>query len=192
MAIRFATRRVCGVEELDEHRERGITHLCSLLDPDWETPEALSAFTAETRLHLAFNDILEPKPEKVMPTRDHVRRILEFGAQLEAERQEDAHLLIHCHMGVSRSTAAMTALLAQEHTGESASEIYERLVEIRPQAWPNSVMIGYVDELLDRKGELTAGLGRLYAARIALYPSLGPYMRKHGRGVEVDMAEAAR
>ena len=53
-------------------------------------------------------------------------------------------------------------------------------------------MIVLADELLGRRNRLTAALGRLYATQLAKRPELGPYLRKHGRGREVDMAQRLR
>jgi predicted protein tyrosine phosphatase len=93
-------------------------------------------------------------------------------------------------MGISRSTAAMVALLAVFHPGEDEDKIFARLVEMRPEAWPNSRMIKLTDDLLGRRGCLTAALGRLYAAQLINRLEMGPYLRKHGRGREVDMANS--
>ncbi|MBR7540181.1 dual specificity protein phosphatase family protein, partial [Mycobacterium tuberculosis] len=74
----------------------------------------------------------------------------------------EGHLLIHCHMGISRSTAAMLSLLAQTYPDESEVRLFERLRQIRPQAWPNSLMIQYADDLLGRNGKLVDELRRHY------------------------------
>jgi predicted protein tyrosine phosphatase len=95
-------------------------------------------------------------------------------------------------MGISRSTAAMTTLLAQAHPDEDEDALFSHIAEIRPQAWPNSRMIGFADELLDRRGRLTAALARLYARQLARRPEAGRDMRGLGRAREVEMGERAR
>ena len=35
---------ICGLEELDQHRACGVTHVLSILDPNWADPEAFLAF----------------------------------------------------------------------------------------------------------------------------------------------------
>ena len=77
-----------------------------------------------------------------MPSPAHMETILDFGRAFRSRKDVDApsHLLVHCHMGVSRSTAAMMALMAQADPGESAEALFARLLSIRPQAWPNSRM----------------------------------------------------
>jgi predicted protein tyrosine phosphatase len=91
-------------------------------------------------------------------------------------------------MGVSRSTAAMLALMAQVHPRETEDRLLERLAEIRPQAWPNSRMVGFADGLLSRDGRLTEALRRHYGRQIRRFPHFVELMRDLGRGREVEMA----
>jgi predicted protein tyrosine phosphatase len=91
-------------------------------------------------------------------------------------------------MGISRSTAAMVTLLAQATPDESEDRLMERIVEIRPQAWPNSLMIQFADDLLSRGGRLTEALRRHYGRQIHREPKIASWMRDLGRGREVDMA----
>ena len=102
----------------------------------------------------------------------------------------DGHLLVHCHMGISRSTAAMTILLAQAHPDESEASITERVRAIRPIAWPNLRMIGFADEILGRSGRLTAAVGGLYARSLAAKPDLAEVMTRLDRVREVELGRA--
>jgi predicted protein tyrosine phosphatase len=185
---------ICGLSELESHRTRGVTHVLSILDPEWPEPEPFRAYDPHHRTTLNFHDVIEPGPGLILPRREHVERIVAFGEDLKDSAVEgrDPHLLVHCHMGISRSTAAMATLLLQAHPREDEDAIFARITEIRPQAWPNSRMIGFADELLGRGGKLTAALARLYARQLARRPETARDMRGLGRAREVDMAEAAR
>jgi predicted protein tyrosine phosphatase len=188
---------VCGLEELEHHSARAVTHVLSILDPDWPDPEAFSAYDPHHRTILRFHDAVEPRPGVVLPQVGHVEAILGFGRALAhgvEERQggQEGHLLIHCHAGISRSTAAMAMLLAQLYPDEDEDRLFRRLQDIRPQAWPNSVMVGFADDLLSRNGRMTAALRRLYARQLAARPHLADTMRGIGRGREVDMAARAK
>ena len=185
---------ICGLAELESHSTRRVTHVLSILDPGWPEPEAFRAYDPHHRTTLNFHDVIEPGPGLILPSPEHVEAVLEFGRSLgkEAGERDGAHLLVHCHMGISRSTAAMATLLAQHHPDEDEDRVFARLVEIRPQAWPNSRMIGFADELLGRGGRLTAALGRLYARHLALYPGTGDFMQANGRAHEIEMAVQAR
>jgi predicted protein tyrosine phosphatase len=182
---------ICGLDELDVHSARSVTHVLSILDPAWPEPVAFFAYDPHHRTTLHFHDVIEPSADIQLPRWEHVEHILAFGLAFQRDRAErdDAHLLIHCHAGISRSTAAMASLLAQAHPEESEERIFERLVAIRPQAWPNSLMIGYADDLLGRSGRLMAALRRHYGRRLALCPELAATMRGLNRAREVKMAE---
>lgn len=192
--ISISLLTICGLEELDSHRDRAVTHILSIIDPDCPDPEAFQTYDSHHRTILRFHDIVEPFEGYVMPERGHVEAVLAFGKSLSngAGGRDEGHLLVHCHMGISRSTAAMAMLLAQTYPDQSEEEILDRLVAIRPQAWPNSRMIEFADDLLSRKGRLNAALGRLYARQLAARPDLDETMRRHRRGREVDMAYLSR
>src|SRR5918912_244345 len=154
---------VCGLEELDHHGARAVTHVLSILDPDWPDPEAFLAYDPHHRTILRFHDAIEPGPGVMLPEVGHVEAVLAFGRAL-------AH--------------------GAEARGEGA--VFRRLQEIRPQAWPNSRMIGFADELLGRNGRMVAATSRLYARQLAARPHLADTMRGLGRAREVAMAGEAK
>jgi predicted protein tyrosine phosphatase len=128
----------------------------------------------------------------VLPHREHIEEILRFGQDLIADAERgQAHLLVHCHAGISRSTAAMAILLAQVHPVEAEDSVFARIQQLRPQAWPNSLMISLADALLGRDGRLSAALGRYYADQLKRQPGTEQFMQKCGRSREVEMARAA-
>lgn len=181
---------VCGISELPDQGARSVTHVLSILDPEHPDPRAFAAYDPHHRTILRFNDIIDPRPGMLMPEPEHVTAVLQFGDAMAKSGGErvDGHLLVHCHMGISRSTAAMVTLMAQANPGASEDSLLERLAEIRPQAWPNSVMIQFADDLLSRDGRLTAALRRHYGRQVRRDPKMAQWMRELGRGREVDMA----
>lgn len=183
---------VCGVDEIAAHRERNVSHVLSLLDPGWPEIASFADFADHRRAIMHFHDIIDDAPDKIAPTRADVAEILTFGAGLaeESEKRTDGHLLVHCQMGISRSTAAMLMLLAQVYPDESEDALFARLREIRPQAWPNSRMVGFADDLLGRNGKLVAALGPHYRKALTFEPKYREWMPMLGRGRELDMALA--
>jgi hypothetical protein len=116
---------VCGIEELPGHCETGVSHLLSILDPGWPVPKAFGAFGKHAKLELRFHDVIEAQnAETIAPQPEHVADILGFGRRFIAEQKADAHLLVHCHAGVSRSTAAVALILAQTLPEVSANRIF--------------------------------------------------------------------
>jgi predicted protein tyrosine phosphatase len=179
---------VCGIEELVGHCESGVSHVLSILDPDWPVPEAFGSFGEHARLELRFHDVIEVhNPDLLAPQREHVADLLGFGRGL-AEAQADAHLLVHCHAGVSRSTASLALILAQALPEVAGRRIFEEVLRIRPQAWPNLRMLEIGDVQLGRRGELVAAAARLYRSQLDRLPDLAQQMRLGGRAREVEAA----
>lgn len=181
---------VCGISELPEQKGRAVTHVLSILDPDHPDPEAFLAYDPHHRTILRFHDIIHPIEGMTLPQSEHVEAVLRFGDEVAASGIEraQAHLLVHCHMGVSRSTAAMLTLMAQAQPDANEDELFEHLTLIRPQAWPNSRMIAFADDLLSRNGRLVDALGRHYKHQIQRQPQFVQWMHDLGRSREVDMA----
>jgi predicted protein tyrosine phosphatase len=189
--IGISALTICGIDELPEHGSRAVTHVLSLLDPNWPEITGFQGYGAHRRTTLRFHDVIDPGPGLTPPTQKHVAEILAFGTELasETEAAAERHLLVHCHMGISRSTAAMLMLLAQVHPREPEDQLFARLREMRPQAWPNSLMIGYADEILGREGRLVTALRRHYGIQIRERPEFIDWMRRLARARELDMAE---
>lgn len=186
--ITFLT--VCGLEELEGHGTRGVTDVLSILDPGWPEPP-FASYGEHRRTLLRFHDIVEEVPGQIAPRPEHVAEILELGSRMNHEGTgAERHLLIHCHMGISRSTAAMLMFLAQSYPDETDDELTARLVAIRPQAWPNARMIGFADAALGRGGGLSSAVTRVHANLMAARPHLATVMRDLGRAREVDAALA--
>jgi predicted protein tyrosine phosphatase len=180
---------VCGIEELASHCEVGVSHVLSILDPDWPVPEAFGSFGEHAKLELRFHDIIDAQgPGTIAPQREHVAEILRFGRGLSGRQGEDTHLLVHCHAGVSRSTAAMTLILAQALPEVSANRIFREVLRIRPQAWPNLRILEFGDAMLGRRGELVAAAAGVYRMQLDERPHLLEQMRSGGRGREILVA----
>ena len=182
---------ICGLEELGHHSSRGVTHVLSLLDPEWPEPHVFSAFDPHHRTTLHFHDAIEPGPNLMLPKPEHVEAILAFGRLLAEDSiaREKAHLLVHCHMGVSRSTAAMVMLMTQSNPQLGEERIFGQLLELRPQAWPNSRMLEFADDQLGLRGRLISALGCFYAQQLAERPEMmDHFMITPGRRREIEMA----
>lgn len=176
---------VCGIKELEGFVGTGVSHVLSILDPGEAEPEAYYKFDRHRRLDLRFHDIIEEQPEMLAPQPDHVRELLAFGRELDADPRP-THLIVHCHMGVSRSSASMMLLLAQALPHRSAQEVASEVVRIRPIAWPNLRLITMGDALLKRNGTLISAAREIYRKRAAENPEAARFIRDVGRGAEVE------
>jgi predicted protein tyrosine phosphatase len=180
---------ICGLQELCTFQDDAVTHVLSILDPLHPEPADFAAYGPHERLTLRFDDIIEPMVGMMLPERQHVEALLRFGEGLAAEGGDPLrHLLIHCHAGISRSTASMATLIAEARPTLDEDAIFAEIRAIRPQAWPNSRMIAFADDLLGRGGRLTGALQRHYREQIRLKPDLAAMIERVGRGKEVRMA----
>jgi len=174
---------ICGIEELAPFSTRGVTHLLSVLDPDHPEPESLALLAPARRLQLRFHDVIDTMPGQVMVEIEQVRQVLEFGRDLPVEH---GHLLVHCHAGISRSTAFTILLLAQALPDVPADEIVAEVVRIRSKTWPNLRIIEIGDALLGRKGTLVAAVRARHAAYARQVPRFVQLMKDLGRAREVE------
>jgi predicted protein tyrosine phosphatase len=179
---------VCGLDELAEHCNARVSHVLSILDPEWPVPEVFGAFGEHEKLELRFHDVIEEGPDAIGPTAIHIEQLLAFGHGLS--RETDAHLLVHCHAGVSRSSASMALLIAQAMPARSGDAIFADILRIRPQIWPNLRIIEIGDRVLRRSGNLIAAAQSVYRRQISQKPHLAEQFRSGGRAREVDAALA--
>ena len=179
---------VCGLEELAGHGTAGVTHVLSILDPSHPVPEAFGAYGEHEKLELRFDDIIDPARGLILPQPRDVERILAFGRVLQNEPA--AKLLVHCHAGISRSTASMALILAQALPGQPAADVLAMVHAIREKAWPNLRLIELGDAALGRGGTLVAAAHALYRAQIEARPHIAELMAQNGRAREVAAARA--
>jgi predicted protein tyrosine phosphatase len=179
---------ICGIPELGEHCQAGVTHVLSILDPGWPDPAAFSDFGPHHRVALRFNDIIAPTPGEILPSREDVAQLLDYGREVMAAGP-DAHLLIHCHAGVSRSTASAALLLARAEPERPAVEIFAEIARLRPRAWPNLLLLEFGEAALGRTGEIAPAATAQYRRVLAASPHFAGLMTDAGRGREVDLAQ---
>ena len=186
---------VCGIEELAGHCSTGASHVLSILDPDHPVPEAFGAFGEHRKLEVRFHDIIDETPGLLAPQPEHVERVLALGRDLLlAEPVSTAHLLVHCHAGISRSTACMALILAQALPEQPADAVLGLVHDLREKAWPNLRLIEIGDAMLGRGGTLVEATHALHRLQIERRPHIAEFMELGGRGREVAAArsDAAR
>ena len=126
------------------------THYISTLGP-----EDICYNKGECHLRLTFHDTEDDAAPFLPPTRDHIDQILAFTAELP----EDADVMIHCHAGISRSTATAIGVCCQQ--GMAPADALEHVKQLREptlgrgyKVLPNRLMIRFFDEALGLEGEL--------------------------------------
>jgi len=179
---------VCGIEELAGHCSTGASHVLSILDPDYPVPEAFGAFGEHEKTEVRFHDIIDETPGLLLPQPEHVERILALGRSLLSEPAATAHLLVHCHAGISRSTASMALILAQALPEQPADTVLALVHGIREKAWPNLRLIEMGDAMLGRGGALVEATHALHSLQLERRPHMAEFMELGGRGREVAAA----
>ncbi|USQ93632.1 tyrosine phosphatase family protein [Caulobacter sp. RL271] len=122
-----------------------VDHVLTLLSPDADAPSI-----AAPRTLLRFNDIVEPRAGLVAPSAADVAAILALAGT--------ATLLIHCHAGVSRSTAAAYILACAVRPPGREASLAKHLRAVCPEATPNALMVALADAALARDGAMRAAI----------------------------------
>jgi predicted protein tyrosine phosphatase len=102
-------------------------------------------------LVLRLEDIDHHDQELAGPDIHHVIHALAF-----AREHHDERVLVHCHVGVCRSTATGLAILADRLGAGNERLAVETMLASNPDAVPNLLMVGMADEVLQRNGALVA------------------------------------
>jgi predicted protein tyrosine phosphatase len=181
---------VCGLHELSGHASLQVSHVLSIVDPDHGSIDAFGDYGEHARMELRFHDVIEETPGVEAPQPRHVEEIISFGREVLRDQETLRHLLVHCHMGVSRSTASMSLMLAQAQPDRSARHILHQVLAIREQSWPNLRILEIGEKMLGRSGEFSGAVGEIYAYQLDRKPELKPLFTSYGRDREIAAGEA--
>jgi predicted protein tyrosine phosphatase len=178
---------ICGIGDLSGYSRGGVSHVLSILDPGAPVPADFDDFGAHERLELRFHDIIAEYPGMECPQVEHIGQLLRFTQRVR-ELPAPAHLLVHCHAGISRSPASAILMLAQLRPELPSRTLIEELLRVRPRMWPNLRMIELGDALLGREGELVRAVQSLYALMLEQDPALKALIAALGRTREIEAA----
>ena len=101
------------------------------------------------QLILRFDDISLPVDDYEEPREIHVHKSLQF-----ADENKNGSLLIHCHAGISRSSAIALAIISNKLGKGKEKEAVKILQEINPYCRPNKLLVQMTDKILEREEEL--------------------------------------
>jgi predicted protein tyrosine phosphatase len=131
----------------------------SLLDPDITEAEAPRIAGATHHVFRLFDQERAEAPGHFDAIMAEIIALLEpVGAG------PCAKIVVHCHAGVSRSTAVAYGLLALSEGRGREPEAFDALLTITRKPWPNRRVVEAIDRVLCRSGALLAPLDA-YRAR---------------------------
>lgn len=141
--------KVCELCYADYHFPSWATHCVSLVDP-----KTLPDIKTHPNRHIVgMSDVNLVNASRTPPRPGQIRDVFEFTKNLT----DTDRVLVHCHAGVSRSTAMAIGILCQH--GMAPEQALKHIQGVRPQLWPNTLIIGYIDEILGLNGELLRVVG---------------------------------
>jgi predicted protein tyrosine phosphatase len=137
------------------------THILSVVDSDdvehvlhLNVPKAnrliLVCDDVESMVDARARERAMPGSRCIAPTATLVRRALAFARDLS----ENDVLLVHCGQGISRSTAIALAILCQANPDISEKQHFRKVLNLRPEACPNALILRHADTLLGRRGRI--------------------------------------
>ena len=173
---------ICGIPELPPHCSYGVGNVLSIIDSHEPRPPALDDFFGIDHELIRFDDVVAEYPGFEACSPAHIVKVLEFGERVQ--KQPGSHMLVHCHAGVSRSTAAAAILMCQHAPGQEEAA-FLKLLELRKHGWPNTRMVEFADTLLKRDGAMLRGLIAYRRALLEAKPHLSEIIRNIGRGHEL-------
>ncbi|MEM9105792.1 MAG: tyrosine protein phosphatase [Pseudomonadota bacterium] len=148
------------VSSLSRLAETARTHsaqeMVTLLSPQTEFVRP-PGIRPDRHLFLDMNDISIETDGLRIPDNSHVAQLIEFAKEWD----RNAPLLIHCWMGISRSTAAAYIVAAALRPDANPMQIALELRHRSPSATPNTRMVILADRLLDRNGDMVRAISHI-------------------------------
>jgi predicted protein tyrosine phosphatase len=145
---------VCSLARLHETVEdTGARHIVSLIGAE-DRLERPAGIAPENHLWLQLHDISAPLDGYVMPGEAHVADLIRFVRGWDRR----APLVVHCYMGISRSTASAYASVCALNPHRDENSIAQALRRASPTATPNIRIVSLADRLLGRDGRMVAAI----------------------------------
>lgn len=127
----------------------GATHVVSLLDPELDDAHVPKIQNAE---HIVARIRDQENPAATGHFPDVIESL--FETVRPAVESRHSRILVHCHAGVSRSTAFAYAMIAHKAGPGHEEEAFGAFLSIVNKPWPNRRIIEILDERWARDGAL--------------------------------------
>ena len=145
---------VCSLARLEETVEQtGARHVVSLIGDEARVARP-SCIVPKNHLWLRLHDISAPLDGYIVPAEEHVTDLFNFVRQWD----RSAPLVVHCYMGISRSTASAYATVCALNPRRDEASIARALRRASATATPNARIVSLADRLLGRDGRMIAAI----------------------------------
>jgi predicted protein tyrosine phosphatase len=145
---------VCSLARLHETVERtGARHIVSLIGDEANLARPAQV-TPENHLWLRLHDISTPLDGHILPGEEQVADLIRFVRTWD----RNTPLVVHCFMGISRSTASAYASVCALSPHRDEADIAQALRRASPTATPNIRIVTLADKVLGRNGRMIAAV----------------------------------
>lgn len=158
---------VVGIGELEQISTETPSHIVSLVDPGTQLPEWLALIPHANRLVLYVHDAFDSTETIRAPNRGDAVSLCNFADAVVEDTI--SHLVVHCHMGRSRSAASAAILLVR--LGCSPQEAFQSVRSTRDPIWPNLTLLEHGDLVLGCQGRLLEEANSVYVDVQTKYPA---------------------
>ncbi len=160
----------CLPRAADVARDWRASHVISLLDP--ELPDHLLP-----EISCSEHVIARLRDQENSEDTSHFPGIVTslFETVRPVAEDRSARVLVHCHMGVSRSTAFAYAMIAYRAGFGNEASAFQAFLDVVNKPWPNRRIVEIMDRHLGCEGRLLEPLDQLrdhYPQRLAAYRRL--------------------
>jgi predicted protein tyrosine phosphatase len=136
--------------------------IISLLSP-YDAFPVFAGYGPDRHLQVPVHDIAQDVGEWRAPGLADAEKVIRFAEGWD----RSAPMLIHCWAGISRSSASAFITACVHNPKADEGEIAQAIRSASPTASPNVRLVAYADELLGRRGRMSAAVAAIGRGEIA-------------------------
>jgi predicted protein tyrosine phosphatase len=151
----FLNMTIASLDEVEMLAGTPFTKIISIndahLEEDGGYERRIKAYFPKAHAVFSYFDDVDYRTEDG-PQENEIGFLLDFSQRFTMADK----ILIHCRAGVSRSTALAYAVVCQHSQPGQEAAAFAYVRQIRPQLFPNGLVVKMADRILKRKGRLLA------------------------------------